>query len=77
MTDRVRSDEDEDCCYLVDPDSAQTVDQNISIIQINLCYIIAEGFFFIFSFFVGYILYFGLVRLRTIRLSARAGAHIE
>ena len=38
---------------------------------------IAEGFFFISSFFVGYILSFGLVRLRTIRLSARAGAHIE
>ena len=32
--------------------------------------------FFILSFFVGYIL-FGLVRLRTIRLSARASAHIE
>ena len=32
---------------------------------------------FILSFFVGYILSFGLVRLRTIRLSARAGAHIE
>ena len=41
------------------------------------CYIIAEGFFFILSFFVGYILSFGLVRLRTIRFSARAGAHIE
>ena len=33
--------------------------------------------FFILSFFIGYILSFGLVRLRTIRLSARAGAHIE
>ena len=33
--------------------------------------------FFILSFFLGYILSFGLVRLRTIRLSARAGAHIE
>ena len=33
--------------------------------------------FFILSFFVGYILSFGLVRLRTIRLSARVGAHIE
>ena len=32
---------------------------------------------FILSFFVGYILSFGLVRLRTIRLSARVGAHIE
>ena len=32
-------------------------------------------FFFILSFFAGYILSFGLVRL-TIRLSARAGAHI-
>ena len=34
-------------------------------------------FFFILSFFVGYILFFGLVRLRTIRLNARAGTHIE
>ena len=33
--------------------------------------------FFILSFFVGYILSFGLVRLRTIRLSAHAGAHNE
>ena len=33
--------------------------------------------FFILSFFVGYILSFGLVRLRTIRLSARVGTHIE
>ena len=33
--------------------------------------------FFILSFFVGYILSFGLVRLRTIRLSTRVGAHIE
>ena len=33
--------------------------------------------FFILSFFVGYILSLGLVRLRTIRLSARVGAHIE
>ena len=33
--------------------------------------------FFILSFFVVYILSFGLVRLRTIRLSARAGTHIE
>ena len=33
--------------------------------------------FFILSFFVGYILSFGLVRLRTIRFSARAGTHIE
>ena len=40
-------------------------------------YIIAEGFFYILSFFVGYILSFGLVRLRTFRLSARVGAHIE
>ena len=31
----------------------------------------------ILSFFVGYILSFSLIRLRTIRLSARAGAHIE
>ena len=34
-------------------------------------------FFFYIIIFVGYILSFGLVRLRTIRLSARAGAHIE
>ena len=34
-------------------------------------------FFILSSFFVGYILSFGLVRLRTIRLSARAGTHIE
>ena len=33
--------------------------------------------FFILSFFVGYILSLGLVRLRNIRFSARAGAHIE
>ena len=33
--------------------------------------------FFILSFFVGYILSFGLVRLRIIRLSARAGTHID
>ena len=33
--------------------------------------------FFILSFFVGKILSFGLFRLRTIRLSARAAAHIE
>ena len=33
--------------------------------------------FFLLSFFVGYILSFDLVRLRTIRLSARAGTHIE
>ena len=33
--------------------------------------------FFILSFFVGYILSFGLVRLKTIWLSARAGAHIQ
>ena len=33
--------------------------------------------FFILPFFVSYISSFGLVRLRTIRLSARVGAHIE
>ena len=33
--------------------------------------------FFILSFFVGYFLSFGLVRLRTIRLSACAETHIE
>ena len=36
-----------------------------------------EGIFFILSFFVGYILSFSLVRLRTVWLSARADAHIE
>ena len=41
------------------------------------CYIIAEGFFFILSFFVGYILSYGLVRLRTFQLTARVRAHIE
>ena len=40
------------------------------------CYKIAEGFFFKLSFFVGYILSFGLVRLRTFRLSARVGVNI-
>ena len=33
--------------------------------------------FFILSFFVGYILSFELIWLRTIRFSARAGTHIE
>ena len=46
-------------------------------IYIYICYIIAEGFFFILSFFIGYILSFSLVRLRTIWLCARAGGHIE
>ena len=41
------------------------------------CYIIAEVFVFILSFFVCYILSFGLVRLSNIRFSARAGAHIQ
>ena len=36
----------------------------------NFCYIITEGFF-ILSFFVLYILPFGLVRLRTFQLSAQ------
>ena len=35
------------------------------------------GMFFILSFFVGYILSFGLVRLRTVQLSVRVGTHIE
>ena len=35
------------------------------------------GIFLYYHFFVGYILSFGLVRLRTIRLSARVGPHIE
>ena len=33
--------------------------------------------YFILSFFVGFILSFGLVKLRTIRLSAHAGIHNE
>ena len=33
--------------------------------------------FLILSFFVDYILSFGLVKLRTFRLSASAGTHIE
>ena len=36
-----------------------------------------EMIFFILSFFVGYILSFGLVRLRTIRLGTCTGTHIE
>ena len=54
--------------------------QNIYIyiyIYIYICCIIAEGFFFISSFFVLYILSFGLVRLRTFRLSAWVGADIN
>ena len=43
----------------------------------SMCYIIAEWFFLYYHFFVGYILSCGLVRLRTIRLSAQVGAHIE
>ena len=35
------------------------------------------GRIFLLSFFVGYILSFGLVRFRTIRLSARVEAHID
>ena len=41
------------------------------------CNIIAEGFFLYYHFFVGYSLPFDLVRLRTVRLSARVEAHIE
>ena len=40
-------------------------------------YLIGEGFFFILSFSIGYILSFGLDRFRNIQLSAHAGAHIE
>ena len=35
------------------------------------------GMIFFSIAFVGYILSFGLVRFRTIQLSARTGAHIE
>ena len=35
------------------------------------------GIFLCYHFFVGYILSFGLVRLRTVQLSAQVGAHIE
>ena len=41
------------------------------------CHNCGRIFFFILSFFIGYILSFGLVRLRTFRLNARVGAHIE
>ena len=45
--------------------------------RINSCFVIfAEEFFYIIIF-VGYILSFGLVWLRTIRLSSQVGAHIE
>ena len=46
-------------------------------IVFNWCYIIVEGFFLYYHFFVGYILSFGLVRFRTVQLSAWVGAHIE
>ena len=36
-----------------------------------------RGIFLYYHFFVGYILSFGLVRHRTVRLSARVRAHIE
>ena len=42
-----------------------------------LLYNCGRIFFFTLSFFVGYILSLGFVRLRTFRLSARVGAHIE
>ena len=43
----------------------------------KICYIIAEGFSFILSFFVLYILSFGLVKFRAFRLSAWVGADIN
>ena len=46
-------------------------------IYVYICNIIAEGFFFILSFFVLYILSFCLVRLRTFLLVHELGAHIE
>ena len=45
--------------------------------KIDLLYNCGKIFFLYYHFFVGYILSFGLVRLRTIRLSARVEAHIE
>ena len=39
--------------------------------------LLLKDFFFILSFFNGYILSFSLVRFRTIRLSAQVGTHIE
>ena len=45
--------------------------------QIQFVIYVRNDFFFMLSFVVGYILSFGLVRVRTIRRSARAGAHIE
>ena len=56
----------------------------VFVMAVFLVFIASQGvielrndFFFILSFFVGYILSFGFVRLRTIRLSAREDAHIE
>ena len=45
--------------------------------KIHVLYNCGRILIFILSFFVGYILSFGLVRLRSIRLSAQVGAHIE
>ena len=54
-----------------------TFDLYIIYLPLNNCYIILEGFFFILSFFVGYILSFVSLRLRTFRLSARVVTRIE
>ena len=51
--------------------------KNKLIINVLLLLYNCGRIFFILSFFVGYILSLGLVWLRTIWLSARAGAHIE
>ena len=45
--------------------------------HIQMLYHCGRIFFFILSFFVGFILSFCLVTLRTIRLGARLGAHID
>ena len=42
-----------------------------------MCYIITEELFLYYHFFVLYILSFGLVRLRTFRLSAWVSADIN
>ena len=61
------------CVSVLSVDFLQHVKQST---EISCCYVITGGFFFILSFFVGYILSFGSVMLRTIRLWAREGAHI-
>ena len=56
--------------------SEKGINQTLAMVSIVMLYNCGT-IFFILSFFVGYILSFGLVRLRTFQLSARVGAHIE